>query len=360
MSDKNMGLSEQNLLKVLRTSTRVAYKQSRAATAQRKESFLNRRPHRTFRLTKRRDYRRSLKLPGYIQFTFQVHQMLWENRRIFIWMILVYGILTAAFVGLLSQESYSILNETVQETADEVSNGQLGAIGTGLATFFSTVIGVASGESDGMQQFFTVFISLLVWLTTVWLLRAIMAGKQVKVRDGLYNAGAPIVPMIVVSLFLLLQLVPAGIAGVGISAALSTGLLNDGIQAMLFWLAASLLVILSLYWVTATVMALVVVTIPGIYPLRAMAIAGDMVVGRRIRLLMRFIWLGILVVGALTLIMLPIILFDTWIKGAWPAIDWLPIVPISLLLTMAFLIVWSASYIFILYRKVADDDSRPA
>jgi hypothetical protein len=52
--------------------------------ANRIAGFMSRRPHRSFRRTLRRDYRRSLKLPGYIAFTIFVNKTLLRFRRTFI------------------------------------------------------------------------------------------------------------------------------------------------------------------------------------------------------------------------------------------------------------------------------------
>src|SRR4051812_19714305 len=53
--------------------------------------LLLRRPHRSFRRTERRDYVRSLKLPGYWSFTLQVRKVLWQNRNTFGLLVIVYG-----------------------------------------------------------------------------------------------------------------------------------------------------------------------------------------------------------------------------------------------------------------------------
>jgi len=55
--------------------------------------------------------------------------------------------------------------------------------------------------------------------------------------------------------------------------------------------------------------------------------------------------------------MIPMILLDTWLKNIWPAISWVPIIPILLLTIGALTIVWASSYIYLLYRKVVADDS---
>jgi hypothetical protein len=60
------------------------------------------------------------------------------------------------------------------------------------------------------------------------------------------------------------------------------------------------------------------------------------------------------------LVMVPVILFDAWLKGVFPSIRWLPVVPLALLMMSTLTIVWSASYVYLFYRKVVDDDAAPA
>src|SRR4051812_47688906 len=85
----------------------AALKKPYLALSIRIKDFMSRRPHRSFRLTKRRDYQRSLKLPGYIAFTYKVNQTLWKNKRIFIWLIIFYAFFITVLVGIGSQETYA-------------------------------------------------------------------------------------------------------------------------------------------------------------------------------------------------------------------------------------------------------------
>jgi hypothetical protein len=329
------------------------------------QSFLVRRPHRSFRMTRRRDYVRSLEMPGYFSFTFSVLKLLWIWRKLFMGVVLVYGLLTALFVGLASQETYAQLSDTLTETGGELMSGGAGEITKAGVLLASSVVGGLNtaqfGTSVGAQQVVvTTLVLLIAWLCTVWLLRAILAGQKPKLRDGLYNSGAPIVPTFFVSLVIIVQLIPVSIALIVMSVASASGLLDSGVISMIFWIFTILLGVLSLYWITSTLVALVVVTLPGMYPMRALRTAGDLVVGRRIRILLRILWSLIFSAGVWIIIMIPVILIDGWIKKVIPAIvDW-PIVPVFLLIMSAFTIVWLASYVYLLYRKVVDDDSAPA
>ena len=324
------------------------------------ELYLKRRPHRSFRRTRRRDYKRTLILPGYLEFNKFVSKTLWKNRNTFLLLALAYAVLTVVLVGFASQDLYLTLKDTLNATSGnylDVVWGEASKVGL---LFITTVTGGLSQNLTEVQQVYTVVIILLIWLTTVWLLRNIMAGHKVKLRDGLYNAGSPILPTFLVSLLLVFQMLPLALAFIGYSAASITGLLNSGVETMLFWIAAGLLSTISLYFMSSTLFALIIVTIPGMYPYRAIKAAGDLVVGRRMRILLRLLWMVLGVAVTWVAIMIPMILFDSWLKTILPAINWIPLVPFTLLLLSSLTIVWVSSYIYLLYRKVVDDESKPA
>ena len=324
-------------------------------------SYLDRRPHRSFRRTRRRDFSRSLKLPGYWAFTSYVGKTLWSHRKLFISLAAFYALLTVLLVGIASQSACSNLADTLRTTSGDAFNGNWGQIGKASLLFVATLTGSISQTLTEVQQLYSVIIVLLGWLTSVWLLRNLLAGHKVKLRDGLYNAGSPILSTFLVALLLLVQMLPFALALFGYSAAVTTGLLaSGGVAAMLFWIAAVLLSVISLYLMTSTVFALIIVTLPGMYPFKAIKTAGDLVVGRRLRLLLRFIWLAISVSLAWVLVMIPVILIDMWIKSLWSAINWVPTIPLVLLSLSSLTIVWVSSYVYLLYRKVVADDANPA
>lgn len=326
----------------------------------RSSALIARRPHRTFKRTLRRDYVRSLELPGYWSFTATVHKTLWSNRKLIASLVIVYALLSALMVGMASQDTYTTLTDTLRDTGGEVFQGNWGEVGKASLLFLTAMTGGLSQNLTEVQQVYAAILGLLVWLTSVWLLRNILAGHKVRLRDGLYNAGAPILSTFVVLIVMLIQLLPMAIALIGYSAASETGLLAGGVEAMVFWLAASLLTILSLYWITSTALALVIVTLPGMYPFKAIQTAGDLVIGRRLRILLRLLWMGLGLAIIWAVIMIPIILIDTWIKGILPDIYWLPIIPLALLAMSSITIVWSSSYVYLLYRGIVADDSKPA
>jgi hypothetical protein len=331
-----------------------------SAAKKRVDNLKSRRPHRSFVRTKRRDYARTLDLPGYISFTNYVGKTIWSSRKMFFVFGLVYSLVTIILVGMASQDAFSTLVNTLNTTSSDLFNGFWGEIGGAGLLFLSAVTGGSLQTLSEVQQLYAVLLTLFGWLTVVWLLRNVMAGHKVKVRDGIYNAGAPIVPTMIILLLGLFQLLPLALALIGYSAASSTGLLNSGVEAMLFWVFAALMTGLSLYWITSTFFAMVIATLPGMYPYRAIKIAGDLVIGRRLRILYRILWMALILVIAWGVVMIPLILFDGWVKGLWPAVEWMPFVPIALLILNTLTIIWVSGYVYLLYRKVVDSDDAKA
>lgn len=292
---------------------------------------------------------RPLNLPSYRSFTAYVCKMLWSHRKLFICLVLFYAIATAILVGLVAQD-IGTLSDSLSEITSLSGVGQTGLL------FVTLVSNNFSPDLTEAQQIYTVLICLLTWLTTVWLLRNIMAGHKVKLRDGLYNAAAPIISTFLVALVLLVQLLPAALGLIAYSAALSSGLLSGGIATVLFWLVFCLLILLSIYWITSTFIALVVVTLPGIYPLKAIRTANGIVSGRRLRIILRWLWMILCVVAAWVVILIPVILFDTWLQSATS----FSIVSLVMLVLSSLTIVWVSSYIYLLYRKVVSEDASKA
>ncbi|OGL22130.1 hypothetical protein A2707_02155 [Candidatus Saccharibacteria bacterium RIFCSPHIGHO2_01_FULL_45_15] len=331
-----------------------------AAVIRRLRRFLARRPHRSFRLTRRRDYKRSLNLPGYWSFTNSVRVMLWSHKKLFGGLLLTYFFLTLAIQGFGQQEAYDNLSTTLQETGGELFSGNFGQVSqAGLLL----VTSVTSGLTPSVTEAQSVLGGLAVffaWLATVWALRNVMAGRRIRVRDTVYSSGAPVLSTVVVAFALVVQLLPIAIATLVYQAAIASELISGGVEQMMVWIVLALLGVLSLYWITSTVIALVVVTLPGMYPFQAIKTAGDLIIGRRLRVLLRLVWVAALTIIIWAIIVIPLILLDAWVKQAWPAINWIPFIPMTILFMSSVSIIALAAYIYMLYRKVVDDDAKPA
>lgn len=319
------------------------------------KDFLTRRPHRSFRRTPQRDAHRSMQIPGYIQFTADVAKVLWSQRRLFGLLTLTYAAITIIFVGLGSQEIYTEFSAILDESA---KNG--GAIFQAGLLLVAGVTGGFNVQLNDVQQVYAILLALLTWLTTVWLLRSVLSGNSPRLRDGIYSAGSPIVASVIVTAYILVQLLPVAIGVLVFNNASSAGMLESGFMAMVSSIILALLGILSVYWVVTSVFAMVIVTLPGMYPWQAIRVSGDIVTGRRLRIVLRIAWLLLFNTVLGGLVLLPVILLDRALTGLTDLFRYIPLVPLTMAILGSLLVVWSAAYVYLLYRKVVEDDASPA
>lgn len=320
------------------------------------KTYLDSRVHRSFRRTYRRDYVKPLVLPGIFNFTWIATKTVWDYKKLFLPLMLIYAVLYTILVGIGSQDTYTQISEAVKTAGADIFGADWGVLGQSVLTLISMTSNSLTGTLTDAQQIFGVLLGLMVWLTTVWLLRNVLAGHAVKMRDGLYNAGAPIVSTMLILFVIVAQLLPIALAAIGYAAAVSSGILAGGVESMLFWMAASLLVILSLYWISSSFLALVIVTLPGMYPLKALKAAGELAMGRRVKLVIRWLWMIFCAIALWAVVMIPTIIFDNWLKSIWLDGSWLPIIPFMLLVLSTYTVFWASTYVYVLYRKVVDND----
>lgn len=332
----------------------------RTSIRERRDAYVKRRPHHSFRLTRRQDYVRSLVLPGYLRFTLDVLMQIWLMRKTFFYLVISYTAITALFATVVSQQLYRQVYQSVDASLSGVATGVFGEITKAGALLVGAVGGSLSGTTSEMQQIYAAFIGLFTWLTTIWLLRVKLAGSDSKFRDALYNAGAPIVATFIVSLLLILQLVPGAIGIIGYQTLVESGLASAGILAMLVSLIAILLVIVSVYLTISSVFALVIVTLPGMYPMRALRIAGDLVIARRLRILFRLTWMTFFVVCVWAIVMIPFVIGTNALQDKLQFLSGLPIIPIAVIIMTSLSTIFVSSYIYLLYRRLVDDNSAPA
>lgn len=324
------------------------------------KNFIKRRPHRSFRMTQRRDYKRSLKLPGYWSFTNQVRSVLWNNKKLFGGLVLVYIAATVVISGFGAQEGYANLSQALKDGGGDLFKGNFGTIAQASLLLLSAISTKMSPNLTEAQSILGGLAFFYAWLATIWLLRNTLAGHSPKLRDGLYNSGSPVLATVTIGFIIMLQLLPAAIGVIIYGAADQSGLLETGVSAMLISIGVALLCLLSIYWISSSFIAMVIVTLPGMYPLHALRSAGDLVVGRRLRMLLRLAWLFLVVVLVWAILVIPIILFDDWLKNAVPAINWLPLVPLVIISLSSVTLIFVTSYIYLLYRRIVDDDDAPA
>ena len=313
--------------------------------------------HKSFKRSYREDYIRETELPGLIAHSHATFRVIFKNWKTFLPLILFVFFFNVILVGLMSQESYDTFRSALDETNENLAHGQLGNLGKAGLMLIGTVTtgGLTRGMSE-VQQVFMIFLAILTWLVTIYLIRHIMAGHKVKFRDGLYNALTPFISTFCVVGVIFLELIPIFIVVITYSAAVATEFLNTPLYALAFFIFASLLILLSTYLLSSSLMALIAVTAPGLYPMTALNTASDIVAGRRIRFIIRLIFMFFVLAFVWIIVMMPIILVDTALKENVEWFGGVPMVQASLLFMTIFTVVYISTYLYLFYRKLLDMD----
>lgn len=312
-------------------------------------------PHKSFRRSYREDYMRKTKTPGLFTHAMTTFQMIFKHWKTFVPMITVMTFMYIILVGLLSEDVYQQFQESIDQTSQDLANGQIGNFAKAGLLLLSTV--TTGGLDNGMgesQMIFMLLLFLIMWLVTIYLLRHFMAGSKPKLRDGLYNALAPFISTLLVFVVIFIQAIPLMLVVITYSAAVATGFLNTPFYALVYFIFAALMILISVYLLSSSLMALAAVTAPGLYPMKALFAASDLMNGRRTRLVIRVIYLLIVIALIYVVTMTPIILLDLWFKSMWEWIYGVPIVPFCLLVVTCFVFIYATTYLYRYYRWLLD------
>lgn len=300
-------------------------------------------PHHAFQMTKPKIYRPTV---ADVRSTWVLLKQTWQfigaHKRILLGLGLLYAIISYVLVGGISQVDYVTLKDATLEVVDS----GFGAIGNATTLFGAALSGNLMAPASNTQQFLSAFLTLFFWLAIVWASRMLMADKDITLRDALYNSGAPIVPTLATLGVVAVQFIPAAFGVFGY-ATVANNWANSGVESMMFAIAAALLMLLSLYLVVSSLIALVIVSLPGTYPWQALREARAFVMGRRWNIVLRVLLLIVAMLAVWGVVLIPAFLLDNWLR-----FEWLPLIPIVVQLLIGLTLVYTTVYIYKLYRAL--------
>lgn len=307
--------------------------------------------HRSFRRSYREDYQREVNAPGLLNHAMTTFGVIFKHWKTFLPFILLMAGLYIVLVGLMSEEFYQGLQDTI-DSANDQPIGNFAKSGLLLLSTITTG-GLTTGKDD-IGFLFTIILFLIMWLVTIYLLRKWYAGAKPKLRDGLYNALTPLLSTLLVFVVIFIQCIPAMLVAITLSAAQVTGFLSTPFYALVYFIFAALMISITAYLLSSSLIALVAVTVPGVYPVAALTTASDLMASRRIKLIIRVIYLLLVAVVIYIITMLPIMLIDLWLKGIWSWLANVPIVPFCLLVVTCFVFIYATTYLYRYYRWLLD------
>ncbi len=307
-------------------------------------------PHKSFRRTYREDYQRDLKVPGIMHHIVLTFKTIFKNWKLFLPFLIISVVVSIALIGITSESTYKQIQEAIEQASIKTGGGEIGTFGKAGLILFSVVTsgGFMSFEGEG-TVIFGIIMFLVIWLVTIFIVRHRLAKHNIKLRDALYNAMTPLLSSFVILVIVLIECIPIVLFLIALSAAVKTEFLATPFYALLFFVFAALMILLSAYLLSSSVIALIAVSAPGLYPIPAMKTASELMMGRRTRFVLRLIALILAMMVLWAIIMIPLIMFDLAMKN----FDWaagIPFIPICLMIMTYFTMIYSSVYLYLYYR----------
>lgn len=319
--------------------------------------------HRSFKRSYYEDYQRKTELPSLTSQASAAFKMFFKFWKIFLPLLLIFVGLYIFLIGAMSENTLADVKANVEQTNKDVADGKIGTVGKAGLTLLGIISTGGLTTMNDAQVVIAVLLFTIIWLVTIYLARHLLAGYQeIKMRDGFYSALSPLVSTLVVGLIIFLEAIPIMLTIIVFQVALTTEFPSTPFYALLFFMFAALMITLSLYLLSSSFFAIIVVSAPGLYPLTAVRMAKNLIMGRRLRFLIRVFYLVIIVALLYLLLLMPAIILDGVLKAqfAWLAESKIPFVAIIQLTITVFIFIYLSIYFYLFYRALLDynDDAK--
>lgn len=291
--------------------------------------------YQSFRLQKR-IAPQGTKLPSAFALMRQSLMTLRQNWKVFGMIVVLYAVVNFVVVKGFSA---GINVSDVKETLSTMFDGRAGSLLSGLSLFVY-MIGTSGTDSTGTAGAYQFTWMIVVSLAIIWGLRQAHANKRFTVRDAFYGGMYPFIPFILVLLVVALQFLPAILGGILYTSIVSGGIAATAIESLLWGLIFAILIVVSLYMLTAAIFALYIVCLPDMRPMKALRSARELVVTRRWTVVRKLAFLPLFLLIAGAIIVVPFIIF------AAPVASW-----VFFIVSMLSLAVLH-SYLYTVYRSL--------
>lgn len=275
-------------------------------------------------------------LPNWWALTKKTARLMLANKKNLIRFFLVYGLIYFVFVRGFSSP---VDIEGIRDAFEEVLNKDISTLAVNfsvLALMLESTTS-AAGEVQGMYQTFFLIVAALA---LIWLFRQQQAGNKVSMKDAFYRGMFPLVPFILVLIVISLQTIPASIGNYLFSTVITNNIAINAAE-QIFWLAVFLvLIFVSTFWISSSLIALFIVTLPEMTPRKALAKAKKLVEFRRLSVMRKIIGLVFVVVTLFVAIVFPSIFISALLAQI-----------LYFVLTVLF-VPFIIGYMFVLYREL--------
>jgi hypothetical protein len=225
-----------------------------------------------------------------------------NKKQIFVF-FLIYG-----FLNLLLVRGFSstVDIEGIRETFNEVVDSDGSSMATAITAFSILLDSTTQGTNQGAQSFQTVLL-IVSSLAIIWLYRQQQAGSKVTMKMAFYKGMYPLIPFLLVVAVMGFQLIPAVLGNFLLTSVVQAGLIVGVLEQVLWTLFFISMLLWSFYMISSSAIALYIVTLPDMTPIRALRQAKELVHFRRFSILRKTVAVAIILVTLLTIIVIPVI-----------------------------------------------------
>lgn len=249
---------------------------------------------------------------------------------------LIYAVITFVLVRGVSINTNGSQLKAIVGGLSSSTSAQASAVTNAFSLFINSS-GNTNSPSAGTYQ---LFILLIFSLVIIWSLRMVTSGKKLKVSDAFYKSLYPFIPILLVVLLIGIELIPLLLGAYFYSVVLTDKLFNNLFEEIGLIAVCVGMALVTLYFITSSIFAFYIVTLPDMRPMIALRSAKRLVKSRRFVVMRKVLFLPIALIVIGGIIVIPSTVLSTLLG------EILFFLYISLCLFIAH------SYLYTLYREM--------
>lgn len=269
--------------------------------------------------------------------TKKTFQLFNQNKKNLAFFTIIYGILFLLFVrGIFNPIN---IDDFRFELESKIGEGE-GSTFSSNRIIFGQLIGSFGSGLTGEQGIYQVMLFVLSALAVIWLFRQQQAGNIVNIKQAFYRGMYPLIPFTLIIYLIILQLLPAIIGNFLYSTVIANGIAVGQVEQFIWLLLYLSTLLLSFYLISSSVVALMIVTLPEMTPMRALRKAKELVTFRRFAVFRKTTALLFIVAAMFIIIVFPALYISSMAAQ------------IAFLLLSILVLPFAVGYIFVLYREL--------
>ena len=189
-------------------------------------------------------------------------------------------IILLAYIGVYFLLAYATPNINLPDLFKQANeSGASIGVGEKLKTVSGALFTYRSDATD-FARWAQFILAVIFSLIFIYAIRNMHKNNEIRARDALYNGTSNLVPFVLNLCLIAVQLIPFTLVGVTYNIGMSRGLFIGALEKYTATMVLILSGLLTFWFIPTAIISLYAVTVPGVYPSRAMQ-AVRIIVSRR-------------------------------------------------------------------------------